>query len=55
LLHFASGSSCAPEPQCHPACEPGYIRYEHAEQPLAACQEVRQMPAGLLNKLAADS
>ena len=55
FLHIASGSNCELEYQFLLAGDLGYIRQEDTERPKAACREVRQMLAGLLNKLAAGS
>ena len=54
FLNIASGSNCELEYQLLLAVDLGYIREEETEQHRAACREVRQMLAGLLNKLAAD-
>ena len=55
FLHIASGSNCELEYQYLLASDLGFIKQKEIEQPRAACKEVRQMLAGLLNKLAADS
>jgi four helix bundle protein len=55
FLHIASGSCCELEYQFVLAGDLGYIDGNDMHQPLTICREVRQMLAGLLNRLAAGS
>jgi len=55
FLHIASGSNCELEYQSLPAKDLGYVSDEDMTPFHSACQEVRRMSAGLLNKLAAGS